>query len=474
MRALYTSRRMSRIALALAFVFVATVTGLVGLVAGGGGIVHTAAPALPLAALPSFQQIVERANPGVVHIAVAEGGIETSELGQLPGFGNPRRGEGSGFVEDPLGYIVTNDHVVAGATRVRVRLADKRDLPARLVGSDPQTDLALLKVDAPDLVAIPLGRSDEVKVGDWVCAIGNPYGFDHSVTVGVVSSKGRKIWDASFDSFIQTDAAINPGNSGGPLLNTSGQVIGINSAMIAQGQGIGFAVPVSVAKDVIRQLKQAGRVSRGYLGIQLQEMEPDLQKLIGAADARGAVVLDVVKGAAGEVAGLRRYDVITDVGGQSVPDGDALVQLIASRAPGSAVTLTVFRDGRRVALEARLDERVPSSPHSAGGPTQPAARERSSSDPLGLDVVELSDTMRRDMGIPADHIGVVIKEVEGISPGAESLSHGDVIVEINRKPVPNRRAYDRAIAGLRPHEVAWLFVYRPRPSGSFLARLDVE
>jgi serine protease Do len=465
---------MPRTALALAFVFVAGVAGLVGLVAGGGGIVRTAAPALAPALLPSFQQVVERANPAVVHIAVAEGGPDVqAEMGHLPGFGNPRRGEGSGFVVDPRGYIVTNDHVVAGATRVRVRLSDKRDLPARLVGTDPQTDLALLKVDAPGLVAIPLGNSESVRVGDWVCAIGNPYGFDHSVTVGIVSSKGRKIWDASFDSFIQTDAAINPGNSGGPLLNTAGEVIGINSAMIAQGQGIGFAVPVSVAHDVITQLEKAGRVSRGYLGIQLQEMEPDLQKLIGAADARGAVVLDVVKGAAGETAGLRRYDVITNVGGHSVRDGDELVRMISSRAPGTAVSLTVFRDGRRVALEARLDERT-SAPHPTGAGTRPAARERASADPLGLSVVDLSDTMRREMGIPATHVGVVVKEVQGISPGAESLSHGDVIVEINRRATPNRRVYEQVVAGLRPHEVAWLFVYRPRPAGSFLARLDVE
>jgi serine protease Do len=464
---------MPRIALALAFVFVATVAGLVGLVAGGGGVVHTVAPALSPGLLPSFQPVVERANPAVVHIAVAEGGPDLqNELGQLPGFGNPRRGEGSGFVVDPSGYIVTNDHVVTGATRVRVRLSDKRDLPARIVGTDPQTDLALLKVDAPGLVAIPLGNSESVRVGDWVCAIGNPYGFDHSVTVGIVSSKGRKIWDASFDSFIQTDAAINPGNSGGPLLNTAGEVIGINSAMIAQGQGIGFAVPVSVARDVVSQLEKSGRVSRGYLGIQLQEMEPDLQKLIGTADTHGAVVLDVVKGAAGEAAGLRRYDVITDVGGHVVRDGDELVRMISSRAPGSAVTLTVLRDGRRVALEARLDERA-TAPHPALAATHPASHE-TTSDPLGLDVVELSEATRREMGIPATHVGVVVKEVQGTSPGAESLSHGDVIVEINRKPTPNRRAYERVVAGLQPHEVAWLFVYRPRPAGSFLARLDVE
>ena len=286
---------MSRAVAALTLVFVALVSGLVGLLAGGGGGVRTvplaSAPALPW---PSFSDVVARANPAVVHIAVAEVAPDIdTELGRLPGWNGPRRGEGSGFVVDPDGYIVTNHHVVATSSRIRVRFTDKRDLPAQLVGVDPNTDLALLKVDGGTLPSLALGNSEEVRVGDWVCAIGNPYRFEHSVTVGVVSSKGRKIWDASFDSYIQTDAAINPGNSGGPLINAAGKVVGINSAMVAQAQGIGFAIPVSVAARVITQLRDRGRVSRGYLGIQLQEMEPALQKLVGMSDSKGAVVLDL-------------------------------------------------------------------------------------------------------------------------------------------------------------------------------------
>lgn len=468
---------MTRVSLALTLVFVAVVSLLVGLAVGGGGRVATvgAPPEGALAvSLPNFPGIVDRANPAVVHIAVAEGGSDMqSALSQLPGFSTPRRGEGSGFIVDPRGLVVTNEHVISNSTRIRVRLADKRDLPATVVGADPQTDLALLKVDATDLVAIPLGDSDRIRVGDWVCAIGNPYGFDHSVTVGIVSSKGRKIWDASFDSFIQTDAAINPGNSGGPLLNAAGEVVGINSAVIAQGQGIGFAVPVNAAREVLAQLEKSGRVSRGYLGIELQEIEPQLQKLIGLPEPRGAVILDVIKGGAGQAAGLRRYDVITEVAGRSVKDGDELVRMISSHQPGSTVTLGVFRDGREISVEARLDERSPPS-HSSGGPTQPAAREQTGTDPLGLAVVDLSDAMRREMGIPADHVGVVVRAVDGLSSGAESLSHGDVVVEINRHPTPNRRAYERVVESLRPHDTAWLFVYRPRPAASFLARLDVE
>jgi serine protease Do len=465
---------MPRVATGLSFLLVAIVSGLVGLVAGGGGVVRPAAPVAPASPWPSFASIVERANPAVVHIAVAEGAADVdTELGRLPGWDGPRRGEGSGFVIDPRGYIVTNHHVVAASARIRVRFTDKRDLPARLIGADPNTDLALLKVDGRDLPSIPLGDSDRVRVGDWVCAIGNPYRFDHSVTVGVVSSKGRKIWDASFDAYIQTDAAINPGNSGGPLLNASGEVIGINSAMIAQGQGIGFAIPVNVARDVVEQLQNRGRVSRGYLGIQLQEMEPELQKLMGAPDARGAVVLDVLPGTAGEAAGLRRYDVITAVSGRGINDGDELVRLIASSSPGSAVTLTVFRDGRQLSLQARLDERTPVAQPVSVKP-QPAGREERDGDALGLEVVSLSAAMRGELGIPVDRAGVVIRDVLTLSPGAEALSHGDIVVEVNRRPTPDHTAYERVLSTLRPGEPAWLYVYRPRPAGTFLARIDVE
>ena len=468
---------MPRVAAALSFLLVAIVSGLLGIVAGGGGLIHPPAAVLrPASPWPSFADIVTRVNPAVVHIAVAEGGLDLdTELGRLPGWDGPRRGEGSGFVVDPRGYIVTNHHVVATSSRIRVRFTDKRDLPAQLVGADPSTDLALLKVDGTDLPSIPLGNSDDLRVGDWVCAIGNPYRFDHSVTVGVVSSKGRKIWDASFDAYIQTDAAINPGNSGGPLLNAAGEVVGINSAMIAQGQGIGFAIPVNVASLVIDQLRNRGRVARGYLGVQLQEMEPGLQTLVGMKEAKGAVVLDVLPGSAGEAAGLRRYDVITAVAGRAVTDSDEVVRSIAARSPGSAVTLTVFREGRAMALDARLDERTPvhevAPAHAHASVDAPPVVE---GDRLGLEVVALGETMHAELGIPADRKGVVIKDVLTLAPGAEALSHGDIVLEVNRRPTPDLRAYGRVLATLRRGEPVWLYVYRPRPTGSFLARLDVE
>jgi serine protease Do len=462
----------TRAATSLAFLLVAVVSGLVGLVMGGGGVVRTvpAPPPAPASPWPSFSEIVERVNPAVVHIAVADAGERATEMGH--GW-SPRSGEGSGFVIEPDGYILTNHHVVAGARRIRVRFADKKDRPARLVGADSNTDLALLKVEAAGLPSIPLGDSDQIRVGDWVCAIGNPYRFDHSVTVGVVSSKGRKIWDASFDSYIQTDAAINPGNSGGPLLNAAGSVVGINSAMIAQGQGIGFAVPVNVAREVVEQLRRRGRVARGYLGVQLQEMEPDLQKLVGMADGRGAVVLDVLKGGPGEAAGLRRYDVITAVSGRGIENGDELVRQIASRSPGSAVVLTVFREGHVIELGARLEERATAEDRGRQPPAS-AREERRAGDALGLDVLALGRDKRAEHGIPADRAGVVIKQVLAPLPGSDALEHGDMILEINRRPTPDLPSYERAVSALRPGDVAWLLVYRPHPSGTFLARLDVE
>jgi serine protease Do len=247
--------------------------------------------------------VVERVNPAVVHITATQGVNGGADDG--PG-GGVRRGEGTGFIVDSDGYSLTNHHLVSSPERIRVRLADKREFPAVLVGADPSTDLALLRVRATGLPAVTLGDSDRLRVGEWVCAIGNPYRFEHSVTVGVVSSKGRKIYDASFDAYIQTDAAINPGNSGGPLINAAGEAVGVNAAVSAQGQGIGFAVPINVAREVLGPLRTAGRVSRGYLGIQLQELDPDLQRMMGLPEAHGAVVLDVIAGGAGAAAGLNR------------------------------------------------------------------------------------------------------------------------------------------------------------------------
>jgi serine protease Do len=468
---------MNRAGLILSFALVAVVSGLLGLLAGGGGAISLAAPRLggSLGRGPSFADVVQRVNPAVVHITAIQAG-PTDEKGRTRGFPGVKRGEGSGFIVDPSGYILTNHHLVASPERIRVRLADKREFPAQLVGADPSTDLALLRVQAKGLPSVPMGDSDALRVGEWVCAIGNPYRFDHSVTVGVVSSKGRKIYDPSFDAYIQTDAAINPGNSGGPLINAAGEAVGINSAVSIQGQGIGFAVPINVARQILEPLRTRGKVSRGYLGIQLHELDPDLQQLLGIADSQGAVVLDVVEGEAAEKAGLRRYDVITRVSGKPVADGDQLVQLIAEKSPGSTVILTVLRDAKRLEVPARLTERGLSLEEAQEDDGEEEWEEDHSAegDALGLVAGDLTREAVTELRLPADRRGAVVKEVVGLSAGLEPVAQGDLIVEVNRHPTPTLAAYRKVLGSLKAGEAAWLFVYRPRPPGSFLTKLEVD
>jgi len=474
---------MPRPVLVLSFALVAAIAGLLGVLVGGGGAVSLPAGTLSAASVPmgggspSFADVVANVNPAVVHITAIQGAAPADEEGATRnhGFSTVRRGEGTGFIVDADGYILTNHHLVASPERIRVRLADRREFSATLVGTDPSTDLALLKVKAEGLPAVKMGDSDSLRVGEWVCAIGNPYRFEHSVTVGVVSSKGRKIYNASFDAYIQTDAAINPGNSGGPLINAAGEAIGINSAMSVQGQGIGFAVPINVAKDILGALRTQGHVSRGYLGIQLQDLDPDLQALVRTKETHGAVVLDVLTGEAGEAAGLKRYDVITEVSGKKVVDGDALVRQISNRAPGSTVALTVVRDGRPLQLQAKLAERTIADEDDEDDDSEDWEQDLSAEgDAFGLITSELSRHTQRELDIPADRRGVVVKEVVGLSPGVDVLAHGDVIVEVNRQATPHASDYKKVLADLKDGQVAWLFVYRPRPEATFLAKVEVE
>jgi serine protease Do len=467
---------MTRAASVLGIVLAAFLAATIGYQAGGGG--RLAVPAAPAGfggAPPSFAEVVARVNPAVVHVDVIEDATDNPHQGLMdaPALDLPRRGEGSGFVVDPDGYILTNHHLVPGPGRIRVRFADRRELPARRVGSDPNTDLALIKVEAKGLPSLRMGDSDHLRVGDWVCAIGNPLEFDHTVTVGVVSSKGRKIWNKSFDSYIQTDAAINPGNSGGPLVNLEGEVVGISAAVSSEAQGIGFAVPINVARDVLGQLRDRGHVQRGYLGIQLNELDPDLARMIGLREARGALVLDVVENEPAAKAGLRRWDVITSVSGESIADGDALVRMISGLRPGTEVELGVVRDGRPVTIAARLEERDSADEPSAGG-TRPAASPARKGDALGLSVATLLNAARLELRVPRDHVGVVIQEVLGSDPGADALEEGDLVVEVNRQATPDAASYRRVVGALAPGEPAWLYVFRPGQRQSFLTRVEVE
>jgi serine protease Do len=462
---------MTRVVAGLTTAFLAATAAALGFLAGGGGLVSLPVPGAARA--PSFADVVERLNAAVVHVDVieAEGTNPHEGIEDAPALDIPERSEGSGFVVDPAGYILTNQHLVARPARIRIRLADKRELKARVVGTDESTDLALLKVEADHLPVVPLGDSDTLRVGDWVCAIGNPLEFDHSVTVGVVSSKGRKIFNQSFDDYIQTDAAINPGNSGGPLINAAGEAVGISSAMSSEGQGIGFAIPINLARDVLKQLRERGRVSRGYLGIELHELDPDLSKLVGVKDEKGALVLDVVKGGPADAAGLRRYDVITGVSGHEVRNGDELVRRISTSTPGSSVTLSIVRDGRPLTLPAQLLERGPDTEPLSGKKLPDHAAQRG--DALGLVVGELGPRTKSLLA-EKDRAGVVVRDVVGLDPGTDDLDPGDVIVEVNRQPTKDLAAYRKVVGSLTPGQSAWLFVYRPRPASTFLTRIEVE
>jgi serine protease Do len=468
---------MTRAAFVLGLALAAFVAGSVGYLAGGGG--RVPAPLAPpglFGSAPSFADVVAQVNPAVVHVDVIEDTTDDPHAGVVdaPALDLPRRGEGSGFIVDPNGYILTNHHLVPGPGRIRVRLADRRELPARLVGSDPSTDLALLKLDERGLPTVRLGDSDRLRVGDWVCAIGNPLEFDHTVTVGVVSSLGRKIWNQSFDAYIQTDAAINPGNSGGPLVNRHGEAVGISAAVSSEAQGIGFAVPINVARSVLGQLRDRGRVERGYLGIELHELDPDLARMIGLADTRGALVLDVEHGEPAAKAGLRRWDVIKSVSGQAVEDGDDLVRTISALRPGTEVRLGVIRDGRALVLQALLEARGAEEEVEPQAQATPQATPARKGDALGLVVGNLPAATRAELRVPQDRVGVVVRDVLGVDPGVDALEQGDLVVEINRRPTPDLAAYRRVLGALEPGEPVWLYVFRPRPQASFLTRVYVE
>src|SRR5438874_9313787 len=330
-------------------------------------------------ALVNFADVVERINPAVVNIDSTTRGRDLrgrrgrTGSDQDPFEGPfdfsiprnhdqnaPRRGAGSGFIIDADGSILTNEHVIDGMERIVVKLSDGRSLRGHLVGADPDTDIALIKVDGQTgLPVAALGDSSTLRMGEWVCAIGNPLGYEHTVTVGVVSFLGRKLFDPSLDNYIQTDAAINFGNSGGPLINARGEVIGINAAISSRASSIGFAVPINGATAIMPQLRARGRVSRGYIGVALKDVDADLERSLGLAVNHGALVQDITDGSPADRAGLRPYDVIVALDDHSVSNDDQLIREIAARAPGSAAHLRLVRDGHEQNVTVKLAERPP-------------------------------------------------------------------------------------------------------------------
>jgi serine protease Do len=386
-----------------------------------------------------------------------------------------RRGSGSGFIIDPDGSILTNEHVIDGMDRIVVKLSDGRSLRGRVVGADPDTDIALIKVDGQQgLPVAPLGDSSTLRTGEWVCAIGNPLGYEHSVTVGVVSYVGRKLFDASLDNYIQTDAAINFGNSGGPLINSRGEVIGINAAISSRASNIGFAVPISGAAAILPQLRGRGRVSRGYVGVGLREIDSDLQRALQLPMNRGAIVQDVTAGSPADRVGLRPYDVILSFNGKDVVSDDELIRAIAALAPGGAVDFRVLRDGREFGVSVKLAER----PSRMGALSSAAAvtPTRAADDILlGLTVRDLDANAFNRYALPATTRGVLISRVEPLSVASESgIQRGDVLLELNRKTITSVLEYRRAASAAHPGDIVTLFVYAPEAGQRELKTLRVD
>ncbi|HZO43571.1 MAG TPA: DegQ family serine endoprotease [Methylomirabilota bacterium] len=342
----------------------------------------------------------------------------------------PVRAAGSGFVLNSNGFVVTNNHVVENASDIQVKLGDGRELPAKVVGRDAKTDLALLKVDATGLPVIPLGDSTALQVGEPVMAIGNPFGLEQTVTTGIVSATGRVIGSGPYDNFIQTDASINPGNSGGPLINARGEVIGINTAIFSRGGGsvgIGFAVPSSLAKTVITQLADHGKVERGWLGVSIQPLTKDLAKNFKRDNTNGALVSSVIEGSPAEKAGLKAGDVIVEFNGKKVAKATDLPSLVADLTVGRDVPMVVVRDGSEMRLNARIARLEDETPAKVAD-----AQEKGQ---LGLSVQPITPPVARELGLKVKE-GVLVRDVvEGGRAAEAGIRPGDVIVEINRQPV---------------------------------------
>ena len=463
-------------------------------------IATTAPPAAPLVTgLPDFTALVERVGPGVVNIQTTivrnrqarRGGPDLEQMPEFfrrffgPEFGFPApdgdggpeirgRGMGSGFIISADGYVLTNHHVIDGASEVKVKLPDRREFTATVVGSDAQYDVALLKVDASGLPTVAIGDSSRLKPGQWVMAIGSPFGLEHSVTAGIVSAVGRSTSaEQRYVPFIQTDVAINQGNSGGPLLDVSGQVVGINSQIFSASggyMGISFAIPIDLAMNAVEQIRATGKVSRGSLGVSVGAVTSEMAQGFGLPDSRGALVNEVVAGSAAEKAGLEAGDVIRAVNGVAVNEASELPPRIGSLPPGSQVTLEILREGRSRSVRAtlaELDEDAQRPARKAGGQAAPATPERGSVALLGLEVVDLTEAQRRQAGLEAGQ-GVRIAQVSGSAARQAGLAPGMVILQVGRNKVGSVAELNRQLAGFGKDDVVMLLV-RAGGATSFVA-----
>jgi serine protease Do len=414
-------------------------------------------PALDPASHSRFAILAQQAGPGVVNVhtsrtvtqAPYQGplpDIFRDFFGQQPGAPAPRSftvpSLGSGFLISEDGYIVTNNHVVADVDDIQVTFSDGREAKATIVGQDPKTDIALIRVEGmTGLTPLPLGDSDAILPGDWVVAIGNPFGLDHTVTVGIVSAKGRDIGQGPYDDYIQTDAAINPGNSGGPLLDLQGQVIGINSAINPQANTIGFAVPINLAKTILPQLREKGSVTRGWLGVAVQPITPELAQAFQLDTNDGALVAQVTPGGPADAAGLRRGDVIVRFGGEAIGKMRDLPGVVSRTTVGQDVEIEVIREGRHETLTAKVGE-------LAEEQTRIAAAQRTPGGALafGMRIEDLTPALKQRLGFQGE--GALVAEVAPDGPAAPAgIRPGDVVVEVDRKPVKSAAELERALDG---------------------------
>ncbi|MBX8543101.1 DegQ family serine endoprotease [Pseudomonas cichorii] len=421
--------------------------------------------------LPDFTGLVEQASPAVVNISTRQKMPDRAVAGQIPdmeglppmlreflersmppGSHAPGKGDrqreaqslGSGFIISGDGYVLTNNHVIDGADEIIVRLSDRSELKAKLVGTDPRTDVAVLKIDGKNLPTAKLGNSNKLKVGEWVLAIGSPFGFDHSVTKGIVSAKGRSLPNDTYVPFIQTDVAINPGNSGGPLFNMAGEVVGINSQIFTRSggfMGLSFAIPIDVAMDVANQLKANGKVNRGWLGVVIQEVNKDLAESFGLDKPAGALVAQVLEDGPAAKGGLQVGDVILSANGQPIVMSADLPHLIGNLKDGSKAELEVIRDGKRQNLTVTVGA-LPDEGQEMGA-TGPGAER--SSNRLGVSVIELTAEQKKSFDLKG---GVVIKEVQGGPAALIGLQAGDVITHLNNQAIVSAKQFTEVAKSL--------------------------
>ncbi|MCC6765340.1 MAG: DegQ family serine endoprotease [Deltaproteobacteria bacterium] len=429
-------------------------------------------------AIPSFAGLAQEVMPAVVNINTTKNVPARTQRRQFPRgqdpfeqffgedfwdrFGGGRRGPskqrslGSGFVIDEAGYIVTNRHVVEGADDIDVQFSTGKSYKAKLVGEDAKTDVALLKIK-PDarIPTVPLGDSDKLQVGDWVLAAGNPFGLSHTLTAGIVSARDRVIGAGPYDDFIQTDASINPGNSGGPLFDQRGRVIGINTAIFSQSGGnigIGFATPINLARAVVDQLRATGKVTRGWLGVSIQPLGPDLRQALGLGDTEGALIADVLPKSPAATSGLKRGDVVIGMDGKTISEPGQLSRTIATMSPGSTTRLQIVRDGK----ERTLDVKVGKQPEDiAHGPESMTDEDdeggRASAGSLGLQLDNLTDQTRRQLGYGRDVVGALVTGVANGSPAEEAgMRPGDLILQVDRRDVDSARTAAAVLSKASP------------------------